>query len=140
MGSLTMEATQLKHGDFDNSLISSITETSPAPAWYAWHATRYAVDTYRTEQGSVYWYSMKMRTLMSFYFCLFSLLPDVASGTVRINIAFATLRIRFGEEEKRVVIRAKALVATCSEVAVFSEVRSGGRGGVLEKLRSRWHA
>ncbi|RWW67045.1 hypothetical protein BHE74_00025544 [Ensete ventricosum] len=59
--------------------------------------------------------------VMSFYFCLFSLLPDVASGTVRINIAFATLRIRFGEEEKRVVIRAKALLATCSEVAVFSE-------------------
>ncbi|RWV81989.1 hypothetical protein GW17_00056548 [Ensete ventricosum] len=61
------------------------------------------------------------QAIMSFYFCLFSLLPDVASGIVRINIAFATLRIRFGEEEKRVVIRAKALLATCSEVAVFSE-------------------
>ncbi|URD98384.1 hypothetical protein MUK42_29022 [Musa troglodytarum] len=49
-------------------------------------------------------------------------------------------KIRFGEEEKTVVIRAKALLAMCGEVAVFSEVRSGSCGGVLEKLRSRWHA
>lgn len=37
------------------------------------------------------------------------------------------------------MIRAKVLPATCGEVAVFSEVRSGVGGGVFEKLRSQWH-